>query len=623
MSATHIDERLNQVHAKINEIIPGTPLDYSRVILRKNPGLSIEKVVDKLMACYDPLSGEFELEESSKEEQSTPKPEVESQSTKPSKPEKKVSPIKKQYSELEQISQRVLEINKTYALVEQGKKSMIVKESVDPITGQKECIFQELGTFIARFLPEVFYYQNRQYSLGEIWLRHPRRRFYDKVDFLPGIVADDIYNIWSGFAVKPKENEQAFLPLKNHIKEIICDGRQDIYDYVMDWCAHAVQQPGILPGVALVLRSRQGTGKNAFVEALGRIFGVHFITVVQGEQLYGRFTGHLRKAVMVFVNEAVWDGTRDGRGKLKGMITDDKLSIEAKGKDAIMARNFKRFIFASNETMAVPLEADDRRFVCLNVSPKKIGDLKYFAELWAAINGPDLIPAFMHELSTRNISKFNPYLKPTNGDGDDIKIGNLPVVEKWWLHCLETGKCVERTDITGRLIRDSEGSIKKEWPLRVSKERLYDSFVAWAKAGHRAKRIPEHHRFGRDFMRLTKEEGSKNVRVTVSGEQKAAYLIPDVHAAREIFKEVMKLEGYKFQPLNETEILTQDELEVLTVLKNDVPNDEMLEGNPLGTDRTKTSVFVGEESKEVLKSLIKKGYLSPIKDDMTTILIWD
>lgn len=87
---------------------------------------------------------------------------------------------------------------------------------------------------------------------------------------------------------------------------MICAGNEEHYFYVRRWLAHLVQRPHIL-STALVLMGTQGTGKNSFVDPIGKIFGSHYLPLDNIQQLLGQFNFHLKNAVLIHGNEALWE----------------------------------------------------------------------------------------------------------------------------------------------------------------------------------------------------------------------------------------------------------------------------------------------------------------------------
>ena len=100
-------------------------------------------------------------------------------------------------------------------------------------------------------------------KLGQAWIEHHGRRQYKGVIFSPGMNIPGYYNIWGGFAVEPVDGDcQLFL---EHIHQILCDGDDEIFLWVVAWMANCIQELQLKPGTAIVLRGKQGTGKSVFL----------------------------------------------------------------------------------------------------------------------------------------------------------------------------------------------------------------------------------------------------------------------------------------------------------------------------------------------------------------------
>ena len=139
-------------------------------------------------------------------------------------------------------------------------------------------------------------------SAAGIWLRSSKRREFDRVVFSPGRDVPGSYNLWRGFSAQPQPGDcSLFWQL---MREAICAGSTELYNYVRCYCAHMVQKPWERPEVAIVLRGGQGVGKNTFVDTLGALVARHFCEVSCVDQLTGRFNAHMRNAILIHANEA-------------------------------------------------------------------------------------------------------------------------------------------------------------------------------------------------------------------------------------------------------------------------------------------------------------------------------
>ena len=157
-----------------------------------------------------------------------------------------------------------------------GGKCRVITEEFDPSFGRPKVTY-------ATFTDFKQFYCNRnveipgpkgpqQVPLGVWWTHHPDRRQYETVVFAPGSEAPGAYNLWRGFAYDalPGRSCERFL---HHVRENLCAGVAEHYDYVLGWMASAVQRPASPGHVAIVMRGRQGTGKGFVAKTFGRLFG--------------------------------------------------------------------------------------------------------------------------------------------------------------------------------------------------------------------------------------------------------------------------------------------------------------------------------------------------------------
>ncbi|MEO7862717.1 MAG: bifunctional DNA primase/polymerase, partial [Nitrospirales bacterium] len=259
----------------------------------------------------------------------------------------------------------VTEMNTLYAVVWMGGDCVILREHPAPDTGLLDvsfCTKNALTLFHAADA-KVGKVEKVQY-----WLRHPDHRSYDAVVFQPGPTPCDprFYNFWRGFPVEPRKGDCS-LYLAHLLDNIAC-GNEDHFRYLMAWMANIVQTPGTRPGVAIVLRGKQGTGKGVFAKGFGNLFKPHFAQITNSHQLVGRFNALLKKAVVVFADEAFWAGSKDAEGTLNALITEETHNIEPKGIDPFSVRNFMHLIVASNHDWVIPAASEARRWFVLDVS---------------------------------------------------------------------------------------------------------------------------------------------------------------------------------------------------------------------------------------------------------------
>lgn len=342
-----------------------------------------------------------------------------------------------------EVEPEISALNASYAVVMWGAKTYVMWEHLDG-DGTPCRTFMAFNDFRNKISNRYFvtYGANgkpKQIPLAKYWLEHPQRRQYDGVVFSPSRkVRQEHYNLWRGFAVEPQEGNWG--RMQEHIFKVICRSDEQLYVYVMAWMAYLVQNLGSdRPGVALVLLGGQGTGKGMLVKFLGMIFGCHYKHITQQSQLTGNFNSHLQDALLVFVDEGFWAGNRQAEGTLKAMITEDKIAVEAKGKDVIMQDNRMSLIMASNNDWVIPAGRDERRYLVLPVSDERQGDFEYFKALQREMEDGG-VEAMLYDLLDMDIADVNLRSVPRTHALFQQKLRTMPPEEKWWFEVLVTGK---------------------------------------------------------------------------------------------------------------------------------------------------------------------------------------
>lgn len=301
--------------------------------------------------------------------------------------------------------------------------------------------------------------------LGKWWINHPSRRTYERITFSPGgSVEPDVFNLWRGFAFEaiPGDKHESFL---DHVKDNVCHGDEELYDYVIRWVARAVQKPGEAGQTSLVLRGDQGTGKSFFTDVVGDLFGRHYLSISSADQITGEFNSHLRDCVILGCEEAFYAGDKRHAGKLKAMITQKTVMTTSKGVDSETSRNCLHLIMSSNEDWVVPAGMNERRFCVLDVSDNRRQDSNYFGTIADELKDGGY-KNLLHFLLTMDLSKFDVRAVPKTKALQDQKTHSFSPMEEWW-HC--------------KLVDGYITSSMNEWPAAVLTRELQDDAADYAR----------------------------------------------------------------------------------------------------------------------------------------------
>ena len=168
-----------------------------------------------------------------------------------------------------------------------------------------------------------------------------------------------------------------------HLKYIICDGDEDLYDYVLKYFKFILL--GHKVGTSLVVVGEQGTGKSLMFEYFGRrILGSDYFHLFQSlEQVTSRFSScRCYKSCLVCDELTTWAGDHKTAQALKTLVTQTLTSLEYKCIDAKQVDDFANYIFLSNNRRPIKVEGkNDRRYCLVEVSNKKRQHFEYFQQL--------------------------------------------------------------------------------------------------------------------------------------------------------------------------------------------------------------------------------------------------
>ena len=389
--------------------------------------------------------------------------------------------VKESYQESDAT---VLELNKQYAVVWMGGDCVILREHLAPDTGLLDVSFCSKGAL------QLFHAADPKVgrvNRVEFWLRHPKHRTYDGLVFQPGLTPSDpkFYNLWQGFAVEPQPGDCSLY--LTHLEENICSGDKALYRYLLAWMANIVQTPGTRPGVAIVLRGKQGTGKGVFAKGFGRLFAPHFAHITNSHQLVGRFNALLKKAVLVFADEAFWAGDKQAEGTLNALVTEETHNIEPKGIDPFSVKNFMHLIVASNHEWVIPASSEARRWLVLDVSEAKLQNHTYFKDIDTQMNNGGR-EALLYKLLHHVESVVDLWKVPKTAALEDQKVHSMKPVEKFWFDCLKAG-----SQIAGRWDHRVQEFIfdNIEWEEKVHASALYEAYITRSKQAGMTRRAME------------------------------------------------------------------------------------------------------------------------------------
>lgn len=153
-------------------------------------------------------------------------------------------------------------------------------------------------------------------------------------------------------------------PTIERVLNTVTDGDRGGRDWVFNWIASKIQNPGMRSMTALVLQGAHGTGKSLVGTILSLIIGTENCTAIGQTDVETSFNEPYVQKLLVVADEVVSrDKLVDSSSKLKQMITDPKILMNGKHKAQRAIDNRMTWLFTSNNPTPVKVEgATDRRF---------------------------------------------------------------------------------------------------------------------------------------------------------------------------------------------------------------------------------------------------------------------
>ena len=260
---------------------------------------------------------------------------------------------------------------------------------------------------------------NNSISLYQIVAKFSNIFMYDDAIFAKEVEPNQI-NLFQGFKYEEIETNDFTIikPFLEHIKNIICNGEEEKYDYFMKWFANIFQKITVKNGTMLIIYGAQGSGKSFPIEVFAELIGVHGIANVDDlEKVFGKFNGLLGSQTMfININEPP-EATEKFKftGKFKSKLTQKKQIQETKNVDSFEMICWSNFCMTTNNYAPIQEEKGNRRAIYFETSNSKCGDEKYFDELCKPIQevkqGPyneKFMGVLLHYMKTKiDVKDFN------------------------------------------------------------------------------------------------------------------------------------------------------------------------------------------------------------------------
>ncbi len=355
---------------------------------------------------------------------------------------------------------------------------------------------------------------------AEDWLKDPLTKKYVGIICDPSkpAVWDGKLNLWRGFGIQPAAGDAQ--PFVDYVTILLAQRVPEWAEFILNWLAWVLQNPGERIGVALCLISAlQGTGKGSLGNLLLTIFGQHGVSVSRSDGLTGHFNAHLEGALFAFADEALFAGDLRGADAFKNIITEPWISITRKGVDSHNMENRLSILMATNHRFAAQVEWSDRRFAMFEVNEAK-QTRSYWDDLhrWLTQGGKNIVLDFLLQ---RDLTGWHPVDdRPMTPVYMDQRRQSLRETHRWWHEVLEAENLAAGTGGFATPLNKRGEFDKKDF---------YGLYKAWHERNeHKASRAASQQTFWRDFWAMTQGEAKQSRPGKTSTDQVRVVVLPVV-----------------------------------------------------------------------------------------------
>jgi len=271
------------------------------------------------------------------------------------------------------------------------------------------------------------------------WIRNnPEQRRYDDIDCYPNKedCPDNIFNTWRPFAmelVEEYEENLEGLETFRFLIKVLCNNDEVVSNYLEAWIGQMIQFPAI-KSICPTLISKQGAGKGTLMALLAAMIGEtkYFETTCPSRDVWGHFNSRMKANFLTNLDELSRKESLECEGKIKGLITNPRLTINEKGVGQYSIMNYSRFIATTNNDEPLKITGDDRRHCIIRASDELIGNKIFFDKCYELLKDVNVIKTcFEYFKSIPNLENFGKIKMPETEFAKDTKDVCVCPIQKW------------------------------------------------------------------------------------------------------------------------------------------------------------------------------------------------
>jgi len=291
------------------------------------------------------------------------------------------------------------------------------------------------------------------------WLVDSERKTYKEVKFIPKLYKpthkdeiqnEEVFNSFKGFQYTPFPNfkwdaecekqKEVFKIFDDHLK-LLTNYDQASTDYLINYISHLLQKPTELPRTAIILKSKQGFGKDTLLNLIEKmITKTYLLKTAKMDDVFGSYNVGLRDRLVMVLNEVEGKDGYSNKEQIKNLITEETTIIREKYISQYEQTNYIRLMILSNNLNPIEISHDDRRFVVFKSHYKK-PNAQYFDKLYDLLDNDEHMELLFNMLMKHDITNFKPSEhRPKTDAYENMKQHNTNPLYKFMSYCFVNKK---------------------------------------------------------------------------------------------------------------------------------------------------------------------------------------
>lgn len=303
---------------------------------------------------------------------------------------------------------------------------------------------QETGTLMARgtftdvnyahYMAQVEDGENIKFvNVPRLWLADSRRVEVDTLTYMPGSdrLCGGSLNLWRGMGLEPQAGDVS------RWLELLTRNVTDhaLRKWVIQWMAYPLQHLGAKMNSYIHLFGPPGSGKQALIAPLMRIYGADNSIVIGKDQIQSSFNSVYANKQFVNIDEL--HGGADLLGvavanRIKMLVTGERMVVNTKGQPEYSVPNCANVVSTANYSDAIRLDDDDRRAAVVRFGERgNKHPREYWEEYFHWIEGEGAAIVYDY-LLTVDLTGFDPKgWAPMTEDKVEVTRATRRVDEQW------------------------------------------------------------------------------------------------------------------------------------------------------------------------------------------------